>query len=260
MKPYLLHYVNKMKTDNYLNLCLDQATKSPLRYRHGAIVVRGGKVIGQGFNDYRSGFNGGALKTGRLRLGSFPAIATLKKKSKVKRDLEELQEEATGAFTPFETLNGGGKLANTSLSMHSEMMAIHSALTASSTMASSAMSYQKPCFKLLGDSKRKARLRRDAINSYVEAVCKAALNQSTAKQSYGQSQVQEWRFEGSTPRPRYTEPRVSGQTEPRGRGTSGGQQCGETPTEEREEESSSSQSWQQLQPWTTTARASTVCT
>jgi hypothetical protein len=34
-----------MKTDNYLDLCLDQAAKSPLRYRHGA-VVHGGKVIG----------------------------------------------------------------------------------------------------------------------------------------------------------------------------------------------------------------------
>ena len=51
-----------MKTDHYLNLCLEQAAMSPLRYRHGAIIVRGGKVIGQGYNDYRSGFDGGALK------------------------------------------------------------------------------------------------------------------------------------------------------------------------------------------------------
>jgi deoxycytidylate deaminase len=64
-----------MKTDNYLNLCLDQATKSSLRYRHGAIVVRGGKVIGQGYNDYRSGFDGGALKSGRLPLRSSGGLA-----------------------------------------------------------------------------------------------------------------------------------------------------------------------------------------
>lgn len=44
-----------MKTDNYLTLCLEQAAKSPLHYRHGCIVVRGGKVIGQGYNDYRPG-------------------------------------------------------------------------------------------------------------------------------------------------------------------------------------------------------------
>jgi deoxycytidylate deaminase len=39
-----------MKTDNYITLCLEQAANSPLRYRHSAIIVRGGKVIGQGYN------------------------------------------------------------------------------------------------------------------------------------------------------------------------------------------------------------------
>lgn len=79
-----------MKTDNYLNLCLEQAAKSPLRYRCGAIVVRGGKVIGQGYNCYRSGFNVGALKNGRLPLRSLgdSAIAEVKKKHKLKREQE----------------------------------------------------------------------------------------------------------------------------------------------------------------------------
>ncbi|KAF1841915.1 putative isomerase YbhE [Cucurbitaria berberidis CBS 394.84] len=180
-----LHHtkINKMKSDNYLNLCLEQAAKSPLRYRHGAIIVRGGKVIGQGFNDHRSGFDGGALKTGRLPLRSMngPAIVALKGKQKLKRELGVLGEETAKTFTPFETMNSGGKLANTPLSMHSEMMAIHSALSASSTMTSSILSSQKPCFKLSGDSKRKARLRRDAVKSYVEAVCKAALAHGALK-------------------------------------------------------------------------------
>jgi hypothetical protein len=35
-----------MKTDSYLTLCLEQAAKSALHYRHGCIIVRGGKVIG----------------------------------------------------------------------------------------------------------------------------------------------------------------------------------------------------------------------
>jgi len=73
-----------MKTDNYLTLCLEQAAKSPLHYRHGSIIVRGGKVIGQGYNDYRPGFNGGALKHGRIANGAMngPAIADLKEKLK----------------------------------------------------------------------------------------------------------------------------------------------------------------------------------
>ncbi|KAF1947676.1 hypothetical protein EJ02DRAFT_449150 [Clathrospora elynae] len=89
-----------MKTDNYLNLCFEQAAKSILRYRHRAIIVRGGKIIGQGYNDYcqptraynyRSGFNGGALKTGRLPLRSLngPAISELKKKHRFRRELGE---------------------------------------------------------------------------------------------------------------------------------------------------------------------------
>jgi deoxycytidylate deaminase len=63
-----------MKTDNYLALCLEQAAHSPLHYRHGAIIVRGGKVIGQGFNDYRRGFDGGALRRARLLVTRAPLM------------------------------------------------------------------------------------------------------------------------------------------------------------------------------------------
>ncbi|KAI6368381.1 hypothetical protein MCOR25_004678 [Pyricularia grisea] len=48
-----------MKSDTYFNICLEQAALSPLRYRHGSIVVKGGKVIGKGFNDFRPGYDGG---------------------------------------------------------------------------------------------------------------------------------------------------------------------------------------------------------
>lgn len=182
-----------MKTDYYLNLCLEQAAQSPLHYRHGCIIVRGGKVIGQGFNDYRSGFDGGALKTGVLPVRSLnpAALAELKKKHKHKSNSSE---EAT-TFTPFEATGGGGKLANTPLSMHSEMMAIHSALSTSSTLVSTSVSSQKPYLKLSGDSKRKARLQRDAVKTYVEAICKLALAQST-KQHLGRP-FQPSRFEGA---------------------------------------------------------------
>jgi hypothetical protein len=65
-----------MKTDNHLDFCLDQTAKSPLHYPDSAFIVRSGKVIGQGYNDYRTGFNGGALKTGLLPL-HFPAVQLL---------------------------------------------------------------------------------------------------------------------------------------------------------------------------------------
>jgi deoxycytidylate deaminase len=247
-----------MKTDIYLNLCLEQAANSPIHYRHGAIIVRGGKVIGQGFNDHRSGFDGGTPKTGRLPLRSLdsPAVAELKKKHKLKRNLADPQDEMTKAFTPFESMGGGGKLANNPLSMHSEMMAIHSALSASSTLASGAVSSEKPCFKLSGDSKRKSRLRRDAIKSYIQSVCEAAIAaQSTAVKCRSQSGVQKWRFEGFASRS-LIESRVSGQTGGRVRGFDHREQYGETPNEEREEEKLS-QLWQQQQ-WTTQTQQSTT--
>ncbi|KAF2645019.1 putative isomerase YbhE [Massarina eburnea CBS 473.64] len=178
---------HSMKTDHYKNLCLEQAALSPLCYRHGCIVVRGGKVIGQGFNDHRAGFSGGALKNGRLPVRSDgAALSELKKRHKPKRELKDPPENhVTSTLASSENMSGGGgALANTPLSMHSEMMAIHSALSASSTMASTSVSSKKPYFKLSGDSKRKARLRRDAVKAYVETACKAAFAQSPTEKHF----------------------------------------------------------------------------
>jgi hypothetical protein len=83
-----------MKTDRYLNLCLEQAANSTLRHRHGCIVVKGGKVIGQGFNDPRPGFDGG---------------------------------------DPNMAASDRSRASDQSLSMHSEMMAIHSVLSSSAS-------------------------------------------------------------------------------------------------------------------------------
>jgi deoxycytidylate deaminase len=248
-----------MKTENYLNLCLEQAAKSSLRYRHGAIIVRGGKVIGKGYNDHRSGFDGGALKTGRLPLRSMqgPVVADLKKNHKLERESCEPENLSNKTFTPFESMGGGGQLANTPLSMHSEMMAIHSALSASSTLAASAVSSEKPCFKLSGGSKPKSRLRKEAVKSYVKAVCEAALAQSTATSCHAQSGVQEWRFDYSAPGSQETESSVSRQGEERERGLARNEQYGETPYEERKEPSTS-QCWQQVQRWTTQTKWSTA--
>ncbi|KAF2431176.1 hypothetical protein EJ08DRAFT_678478 [Tothia fuscella] len=232
-----------MKTDNYLTLCLEQAALSPLHYRHGCIIVRGGKVIGQGYNDHRPGFDGGALKTGRIGSGAYdgPAIADMKRKrkSKSKPDLP-----TTKTFTPYEGM-GGGPHANVPLSMHSEMMAIHSALARSSTLASTAVSSIKPSFKLPGHSKRKARLRTEALKAYVESVCIEALEKQSEKQSCvaerrdGKSQVQEWRFEATASRPGQAGgEQAQEQGGRRGRGGSSVENYGETPREESEEYSS----------------------
>ncbi|KAK5125755.1 hypothetical protein LTR85_012031 [Meristemomyces frigidus] len=188
-----------MKTDNYLTLCLEQAAKSPLHYRHGCIIVRGGKVIGQGYNDYRPGFNGGALKHGRVAKAAAldgPAMADLKEKLKKQKEKpkqkpqqqQQQQPDCTKTFTPFEGA-GGGHHANVPLSMHSEMMAIHSALAASSTLSSTAISCGKPSFKLPRSDKRKTRLRAEVLKRYVDTVCDSAAASGTAKQGSGQLQA-----------------------------------------------------------------------
>ncbi|KAK3066222.1 hypothetical protein LTR53_017520 [Teratosphaeriaceae sp. CCFEE 6253] len=177
-----------MKTDHYLTLCLEQAAKSPLHYRHGCVIVRGGKVIGQGFNDYRPGYDGGALKHGRVAKHGLDGRAMAELKERVKKQRDKRQEkpqqqqeqpQSGNTFVPFEG-NGGGHLANVPLSMHSEMMAIHSALAGSATLSSTALAREKPCFKVPRSDKRKARLRAEVLKRYVEAVCGTAA-QGTAK-------------------------------------------------------------------------------
>lgn len=172
------------RNDNHLSLCLEQAAHSPLHYRHGAIIVRGGKVIGSGFNDHRAGFDGGALKTGQLRQAS--------KQHGHSKHKPKSKPEQHRPFVPFENLTGA--LANTPISMHSEMMALMNALAAapaaSTAKSTRAFSSEKPCFKLPGGSKRTDRLR-----GYVERVCREVAPKShasgcTGKLSNGTSCVQ----------------------------------------------------------------------
>ncbi|KAL8917341.1 MAG: hypothetical protein Q9208_008011 [Pyrenodesmia sp. 3 TL-2023] len=138
------------RNDSYLSLCLEQASLSTLHYRHGCIIVRGGKVIGKGYNDYRPGFNGGVQMNGRLRsaaASSSTAIACRKSKHPKYHDVpSDGSDQASASTTKPKTYvafdsrdhalgTGGGALANTPLSMHSEMMAINSALSLSSAIA-----------------------------------------------------------------------------------------------------------------------------
>lgn len=176
------------RQDTYLSLCLEQASKSPLHYRHGCIIVRGGKVIGRGFNHYRPGFNGGALKNGRTK--ESPQLT----KHKVN------QKHNSGSMNEPLSKYGGGVDANMALSMHSEMMAIRSALSLSShdcgASARSTAWYDAPPFKLPGHDKREYKLRREKIRQYVERVCEAA-EKSEGKIDSGTLLAQNdmWRFE-----------------------------------------------------------------
>ena len=204
------------RTDSYLSLCLEQASKSSLHYRHGCIVVRGGKVIGQGYNDHRPGFSGVVtLKSGRLANGATnsPALMALKlrsSKSKSKSKSEQscyVESPVVMDLASTDTSElGGGCLAKSPLSMHSEMMAIQSALSLSSNTASygsarSSALLQKPgLFKLSSRDKRELRLRN--LKSYVDTVCGEALAAKASKtaagmQYGGESQVQASQFEPS---------------------------------------------------------------
>lgn len=205
-----------MKADSYLNLCIEQAHLSPLHYRHGCVVVKGGKVIGQGFNDYRPGYDGGSV----LKTGVLPkAAVTLddrviarskpdkgKSKSKSNQHPDPPTSNSKSKFKPVETLSGncgGGHHANARLSMHSEMMAINSALTSSSTLAASTVSCVKPCFKLPGDSKRKRELRSQVLAAYVRAGCldtATGAERQQQAQHAGKADAGEWRFRASAPR------------------------------------------------------------
>ena len=86
--------------DTFLSLCLAQAELSPLHYRHGSIIVRGGKVIGQGYHTYHPGFDGPAIQELKQRLKF-----KLKPKSKSKLDHEQQQnQQGASTFTPFESM------------------------------------------------------------------------------------------------------------------------------------------------------------
>lgn len=197
------------RTDSYLSLCLEQASKSSLHYRHGCIIVRGGKVIGQGYNDYRPGFSGCVtLKSGRDASNS-PALMALKlSKSKSKSKSEQSCYGKSTVIMDLASTHaselGGGCLANSPISMHSEMMAIQSALSLSSNTASygsarSSALLEKPGLsKLSSRGKRELRLRN--LTSYVDTVCGEALaakasKTATGMQYGGESPVQASRFE-----------------------------------------------------------------
>ena len=156
---------------------------SNLHYRHGCIIVRGGKVIGKGYNDLKPRFNGGrTLKTGRFGADASSSSAIVAPKQKANSKNKQIGKGSKALGRNLATLEnnvlGGGCLANSPLSMHSEMMAIQSALSLSGSTtaygsARSSWLMQKPgSYKLPGRGKRQLHLRN--LKAYVETVCEAA--------------------------------------------------------------------------------------
>lgn len=55
------------KSQFYLSQCIDSASKSPMLFKLGAVMVKGGKVISTGYNHHRPHYDGGELGTQGLR-------------------------------------------------------------------------------------------------------------------------------------------------------------------------------------------------
>lgn len=63
-KTFLFTVDSKMnKTDFYLSRCLEAASKSPMTFTLGAILVKGGKVVSTGWNHCRTNYDGNDVQT-----------------------------------------------------------------------------------------------------------------------------------------------------------------------------------------------------
>ena len=51
------------KTQFYLSQCADAASKSPMSFTLGAVLVKGGKIISSGYNHHRPHYDGLQVRT-----------------------------------------------------------------------------------------------------------------------------------------------------------------------------------------------------
>ena len=49
---------SQKRGDKMRNAAMQEAMRSTMRYRHGAIITKGGKILSQGHNHVRTGFSG----------------------------------------------------------------------------------------------------------------------------------------------------------------------------------------------------------
>lgn len=92
------------------NAATQEALRSAMRYRHGAIITKGGKILGQGHNHVRTGFSG--------PLSAHEAIVL-----PMRRGLDDCTHIHT-----HEGASHAGARGQSYFSMHAEMHAVTSAL------------------------------------------------------------------------------------------------------------------------------------
>lgn len=103
---------SQKRGDKMRNAATQEALRSPMRYRHGAIVTKGGKIIARGHNHIRTGFSG--------PLSAHETIVLPKHAQNDAQCCANCADEEAPAPRPG--------LASSYFSMHAEMHAIHTVL------------------------------------------------------------------------------------------------------------------------------------
>lgn len=97
---------------------------------------------------------------------------------------------AKDSFGPFEGMGGSvNGNVNTPLSLHGEMMAIHSALAAYTSLASTEAYCKQPHSKLLDGAKGQG-LRSEALKAFVETTASAASTEDETAAAEHRSSLQ----------------------------------------------------------------------
>ncbi|WFC93987.1 hypothetical protein MBRA1_000614 [Malassezia brasiliensis] len=103
---------SQKRGDKMRNAATQEALRSPMRYRHGAVVTKGGKIIARGHNHIRTGFS-----------GPLSAHETIVLPKHAQNDAH-----CCASYTDEEAPAPRPGLASSYFSMHAEMHAIHTIL------------------------------------------------------------------------------------------------------------------------------------
>ena len=74
---HLTHDSTMNKTQFYLSQCAEAASKSPMCFTLGAVMVKGGKIISSGYNHHRPHYDGAEVRTQGHRKVGDPALCSL---------------------------------------------------------------------------------------------------------------------------------------------------------------------------------------
>ena len=107
---------SQKRGDKMRNAAMQEAMRSTMRYRHGAIITKGGKILSQGHNHVRTGFSGPLFAHEAVHLPS-------------NRQMEVKDENTSdNSCCHPATRSGPRSQSQAYFSMHAEMHAVTSAL------------------------------------------------------------------------------------------------------------------------------------